>query len=94
MDDFFSKLRARRSVLTRTRKRTELPTAVLYLEWVGGEAKRKLLDPEGNEHTLSDTVIQSNYKVASKSQAKALIEKHWAEAVAPKQTPVSHPPQS
>lgn len=92
MADFFSKLRARRSVLKRTRDRADLPGAVLYLEWIGGEAKRKVLDTDGNEHTLADVVLQSNYKVVNRPQAKELIAKHWAEAAAPKQTPTANAP--
>lgn len=88
VSDFFDRLRARRSVLKRTRKRDDLPEAVLYLEWVGGEGARRLLDPEGKEHVLPDAVVQSNYKSATKAEGKKLIEKYWADHAAKKQEPI------
>ena len=91
MSVFFDRAKARRSVFKRTRKRDDLPEAILYLEWIGGEAKRKVLDPEGAEHVLSDTVIESHYKMASKPEAKKLIASHWAKQVADKQEPVRKP---
>lgn len=88
VSDFFERLRARRSVLKRTRKREDLPEAVLYLEWIGGEGARKLLDPEGKEHVLPDAVVESNYKSASKAEGKKLIEKYWKQQAAKKQEPI------
>ena len=91
MADFFDKARARRTVFKRTGKSKNLPSAVLYLEWLGSEGKRKVLDTERQEHTLTDTVIQSNYKFVGKSEAKKLIEAHWEKDVAERQIPVRKP---
>ena len=77
MSDFFTRLRIRKSVLKRTTKRKELLEAVLYLEWLGGEAKRRVLDAARQEHVLTDDVIQSNYKLVSNTEAKKLIAAHW-----------------
>ena len=49
MSEFFDKARARRTVFKRTRKRDDLPPAVLYLEWLGSENKRRVLDAEGKD---------------------------------------------
>jgi hypothetical protein len=88
MSDFFDRLRIRKSVLKRTTKRKELPEAVLYLEWLSGEARRRLLDVARKEHLLADDVIQSNYKLVSNAQAKKMIASHWKEDVAAPQQPV------
>lgn len=88
MSDFFSRLRVRKSVLKRTTKRKELPEAVLYVEWLSGEARRKVLDAEGGEHLLTDDVVQSNYKLVSNAQAKKLIDAHWKDHVVAPQPPV------
>lgn len=77
MNDFLSKARAQKSVLKRTRPSQELPSPVLYMEWLAGEARRKVLDTDGKEHVLSDLVVQSNYKLVTGAQAKELIAKHW-----------------
>jgi hypothetical protein len=86
--DFFDRLRVRKSVLTRTTKRKELPEAVLYLEWLSGESRRRCLDAERKEHLLTDDVVQSNYKLVSGGQAKKLIASHWTEDVGAPQKPV------
>lgn len=86
--DFFDRLRVRKSVLKRTTKRKELPEAVLYVEWLSGEARRRLLDAERKEHVLADDVVQSNYKLVNNAQAKKLIASHWKEDVAAPQKPV------
>ena len=93
MADFFDRLRVRKSVLKRTTKRKELPEVVLYLEWLGGEARRRVLDAEGGEHVLTDDVVQSNYKLVSNAQAKKLIATHWKGDVAAKQQPVRNEPK-
>jgi ubiquinone biosynthesis protein Coq4 len=77
MNDFLQKARAMRSVLKRTRGSTDLPSPVLYVEWLSGEMKRKVLDVEGKEHFLPDAVVQSNYRLVTGSQAKDLIAEHW-----------------
>jgi len=78
--DFFGKLRPYKTVLKRTRPRHELPTQLLYVDWLSGEGKRKLLDLEGNEHVITDKVLQSNYKMTTGASAKKLIQEHWASA--------------
>lgn len=77
MNDFLTKARARRSVLKRTSGPTDLPSPILYMEWLSGEAKRRVLDTAGKEHLLTDNVLQSNYKLVTGSQAKTLIDEHW-----------------
>lgn len=88
MSDFFARLRVRKSVLKRTTKRKELPEAVLYVEWLGGEARRRVLDTDRKEHLLTDDIVQSNYKLVSNAEAKKLIASHWKEDVATPQQPV------
>jgi hypothetical protein len=78
MNDFLTKARAMKSVLKRTRGRAELPSPVLYMEWLSGEMKRRVLDTDGKEHLLPDAVVQSNYKLVTGGQAKELIAEHWA----------------
>tara|TARA_Y100001934_G_C12364257_1_gene782530 strand:+ start:1752 stop:2024 length:273 start_codon:yes stop_codon:yes gene_type:complete len=80
LQDFLGKLRPYKSVLKRTRPKNELPTELLYIDWLSGESKRKLLDVAGNEHVLTDKILQSNYKLSTGAAAKALIKEHWAEA--------------
>ena len=80
LKDFFGKLRPYKSVLKRTRPRHELPTQLLYVDWLAGEGKRKLVDMQGAEHVLTDKVLQSNYKLSTGAAAKALIKEHWADA--------------
>lgn len=88
---FFDRLRSRRSVLKRTRKRQDLPEVVLYLDWIGGESKRRVMASDGSEHIFADAVIESNYKSASKQEAKKLIEAHWKAEIAKPQEPVRNP---
>ena len=78
--DSLSKLRVFKSVLKRTRNREELPREALYVEWLAGEGKRKLLDTRGKEHIITDKLLQSNYRLATGSDAKKLIAAHWADA--------------
>ena len=80
IQDFFGKLRPYKSVLKRTRPRHELPTTLLYVDWLSGEGKRKLFDSEGNEHVITDKLLQSNYKLSTGAAAKKLIKEHWADA--------------
>ena len=75
--DPFPKVRAKRTVFKRTRSRPELPVLVLYIEQVAGEAKRRVKDIDGNEHLIADTVLQSHFRMVSKTQATALIAEHW-----------------
>jgi hypothetical protein len=82
MNDFLNKARVLRSVLKRTRGRTDLPSPVLYIEWLAGEMKRRVLDKDGNEHVLADAVVQSHYKPVTGAQAKEPIAEHWEAAVA------------
>ena len=82
-NDFFSKLRVRRSVLKRTGKFSELPEKVLYVEWLSNEGKRKVLDVEGKEHAITDRKMQSNYKMATRRAAKKMIAEHWSDAQLP-----------
>ena len=88
MNDFFTRLRVRKSVLKRTTKRKELPEAVLYVEWLSGEARRRVLDAERKSHVFTDDVIQSNYKLVSNAVAKKLVASHWKEDVGEPQKPV------
>ena len=81
MNDFLSKARANRSVLKRTRGPNDLPTPVLYVEWLSGEMRRKVLDTTGKEHLLTDKVLQSSYKLVTGAQAKDLIAEHWPAAL-------------
>jgi len=80
IQDFLGKLRPYKSVLQRTRPRHELPTQLLYVDWISGEGKRKLLDLEGNEHVITDKLLQSNYKLTTGASAKKLIKDNWASA--------------
>lgn len=83
MNDFLSKARANRSVLKRTSGSAQLPSPVLYVEWLSGEMKRKVLDKEGKEHMLADKVLMSSYKLVTGAQAKDLIAEHWPKALEP-----------
>ena len=47
MSDFLNKLRSKRTVLTRTQKRPQLPETVIYIEWLAGAAQRRVVDTEG-----------------------------------------------
>lgn len=82
MQDYLSKARAHRSVFKKTRGRSDLPSPVLYLAWLSGDSKRRVLDTEGHEHDLQDGVLQSNYKLMTGAQAKELIAAHWADRAA------------
>lgn len=77
MNDMLQKLRPRRTVLKRTTKKADLPEAALYIEWLGGEMSRKLLDTAKKEHILSDQLLLSNYKVVGGTEAEKLIGEHW-----------------
>lgn len=76
-NDFLSKARPGRTVLQCTRPRADLPNVVLYLEWLSGVSKRRVVDNKGQEHILADKILQSNYKLIPAAQADALIAKHW-----------------
>lgn len=82
MNDFLNKARAMKTVLKKTRSRSDLPSPVLYMEWLSGEAKRRVIDTQGAEHMLADAVVQSNYKLVTGGQAKELIAEHWAKVAA------------
>lgn len=77
MNDFLSKARPGRTVLKRTQPRADLPRLVLYTEWLAGEMRRRVIDTEGKEHVLADTVVQSAYKLVTGGQAEELLQKHW-----------------
>ena len=79
MTDMLQKLRPRRTVLIRTTKKTDLPESVLYVEWLGGEMSRKVLDAEHKEHVLTDQILLSNYKISGGPEAETLIAKHWTQ---------------
>jgi hypothetical protein len=83
MADILGKARAGRSVLKRTNAKqgAELPALVLYMEWLAGESKRRVLDIEGKEHRIPDRIIESSYRLVTGGQAQELIEKHWPKAL-------------
>jgi len=74
------KMQTRRTVLKRTRPRADLPALALYVESVAGQPKRRVLDTEGKEHVLEDTLLQSQYRLLTGPQAKELIDQHWPTA--------------
>lgn len=77
MATLLDKMQTRKTVLKRTRTRADLPALVLYLETVSGQPKRRVLDSEGKEHVIDESVLQSQYRLVSGGQAKELIDKHW-----------------
>ncbi len=77
MPGMLDKLRPRRTVLIRTTKKADLPEAALYIEWLGGEMSRKLLDAAHKEFVVSDQDLLSNFKIASGPEAEKLIGEHW-----------------
>ncbi len=85
MADILGKARAGRTVLKRTNTTQasglKLPSLVLYMEWLAGESKRRVLDTEGNEHRIPDRVVESSYKLVTGTQAQEAIEKHWHKAL-------------
>jgi len=85
MADILGKARAGRTVLKRTTTTQtsgqKLPALVLYMEWLAGESKRRVLDTEGNEHRIPDRMVESSYKRVTGAQAQELIEKHWPKAL-------------
>jgi hypothetical protein len=81
--DFFSKARAGRTVFKRTTKSKEHPEHVLYMEWLPGQMKRRVLDTEGNEIELGDKVLESQYRYITSGQAKAAVEKYWPKVKVP-----------
>lgn len=83
MADILGKARAGRTVLKRTTSTQggELPRLVLYMEWLAGERKRRVIDTDGKEHAIPDNVVESSYKLVTGSQAQELIEKHWPKAL-------------
>ena len=80
VQSFLEKLRPFKTVLKRTSSRQDYRTELLYIEWLSGEGKRKLLDPAGSEHVLTDKELQSHYKMATGAAAKKLIKEHWPKA--------------
>ena len=80
MATMLEKMQIRRTVLKRTRPRADLPALALYVETVAGQTKRKVLDTEGKEHVIDETLLQSQYKVVTGPQAKELIDQHWPKA--------------
>ena len=88
MADLLDKMRARRTVLIRTTKRPDLPESALYLEWLGGQASRKVLGADHKEHILTDAIVRSNFKLASGPEAEVLVTQHWGNDVAEPQQPI------
>ena len=80
LQNFLEKLRPYKTVLKRTSSRREFAAELLYVEWLAGEGKRKLLDHDGNEHVITDKSLESNYKMATGGAAKKLIETYWPKA--------------
>jgi len=80
MATMLEKMQTRRTVLKRTRPRADLPALALYVETVAGQPKRKVLDTDGKEHVLDETLLQSQYKLVTGPQAKELIDQHWPKA--------------
>jgi hypothetical protein len=80
MATMLDKMQTKRTVLKRTRSRADLPALVLYLETVSGQPKRRVLDADGKEHLIDESVLQSQYKLVTGPQAKDLIDKHWPSA--------------
>jgi hypothetical protein len=74
---FFRNIRAKKSVLRRTRPRPELPQYVLYLGELVGQNQRRVVGPAGEEKILSDKVVESNYKLVSGPEAEDLVKAHW-----------------
>jgi hypothetical protein len=78
MADILGKARAGRTVLKRTNtQQANMPKLVLYLEWLAGENKRRVLDTENKEHRIDDRTIESSYRLVTGNQAQELMEKHW-----------------
>jgi hypothetical protein len=55
----------------------ELPRLVLYVEWLAGENKRRVVDTEGKEHRLNDRIVESSYRLVTGGQAEELLAEHW-----------------
>ena len=85
---YFDKLRARKTVLKRTKKSDTLPDMVFYLEWLGSTGKRRVLDLDGAEHVLDDRVVETHYKLMTGKKAKAMIAEHWSKETIAPQAPV------
>ncbi len=79
MADILAKARAGRTVLKRTTQPhgIKLPSLVLYMEWLAGENKRRVIDTEGAEHRLHDKVVESSYRLVTGGQAEELLNQHW-----------------
>jgi hypothetical protein len=80
MADILAKARAGRSVLKRTNSTQgggELPKLVLYMEWLAGENKRRVVDTDGKEHRIPDRMIESSYRLVTGGQAEELMGEHW-----------------
>lgn len=81
MADILGKARAGRTVLKRTTSQSNIPKLVLYVEWLAGENKRRVLDTEQKEHRIDDRIIESSYRLVTGGQAQELLEKHWPQAL-------------
>ena len=77
MQSFLDRMQMKRSVLKRTKTRAELPAIVLYMESVPAQHKVRVLDTDGQEHLLDETVLQSHFKLVTWGQAKELLAAHW-----------------
>ncbi len=87
MNDYFSKWRANRTVLVRTKAGADLPESLLYVGGDGGDGKRAVLGPDGKEQRIADPVLQSHYKLATGTKADELIASQWPKARAQPQKP-------
>jgi len=76
-------MHVKRSVLKRTRNSSDLPALVLYVDMVAGQTKRRVVDSDGNEHVIDETVLQSHYKLVTWTQAKELLGKYWPKLAKP-----------
>ena len=79
MADILAKARAGRTVLKRTTSTqgSDLPRLVLYMEWLAGENKRRVIDTDGKEHRLNDRIVESSYRLLTGGQAEELMAEHW-----------------
>jgi hypothetical protein len=89
MADILAKARAGRTVLKRTTSTQggELPRLVLYMEWLAGESRRRVIDTDGQEHRIPDRIIESSYKLVTGGQAEELLHEHWPSAAPPRPAP-------
>ena len=78
MKNFLEKLRANRTVLKRTKNIPGLPKLAIYVEWLSGQFKRRVIDELGQSYDIDDNIMQSAYKMVTGGQARVLIGKYWS----------------